>query len=304
MRILVTGATGLVGACFLKLHADKFDKVYTLTRKPETCSKFDNITFELGSGAPLKLPFVDAVIHFAAQTSAIVNEQTFVTNFKVNSIGTGELLNACLELKVRPFFIYIGTATQLGYTNKLYQMDDLPTDSPTTLYDLGKLAGEQLLFNLIQTGSIRGCSLRLCNVFGHLGPRLKSDRGLLDKIYEKCLNGEKIEILGNGKFYRDYIHVEDVADAINCTIETRNQMNDKKYYLGSGQAVYLKKAFTIIREVAFRKTGKFSEIKETNIPGNINKIHLRHFQADITEFSQVSGWCLQKNCTTYECNKS
>ena len=127
---------------------------------------------------------------------------------------------------------------------------------------------------------------------------------LLDKIYEKCLNGEKIEILGNGKFYRDYIHVEDVADAINCTIETRNQMNEKKYYLGSGQAVYLKKAFTIIREVAFRKTGKFSEIKETNIPGNINKIHLRHFQADITEFSQVSGWCLQKNCTTYECNKS
>jgi len=295
MRILVTGADGLIGGCFLKLHKDRFEEIYTLSRTPKTDCQFTDIIYELGSGEPLELPDVDLVVHFAAQTSNIFDESTFLDDFKINSVGTGELLQACLKLRRRPFFIYIGTATQLGYTNRLYKTPELPDDNPTTLYDLGKLAGEHLLFNLIQNGSIKGCSLRLCNVFGNMASELKPDRGVLDKVYQKCLKGEKVEVLGNGKFYRDYVHVEDVADAINSTINVRSEVNKKKYYLGSGQAVFVRTAFEIIRSKAFKETGYFSKICKTEIPVDINLIHLRHFQADLREFSEISGWRPKKS---------
>ncbi len=290
MKLLITGSTGLIGSSFIKNYAKKFEKIFTLSRDIGCDTQFENIKFDFSKDRNLSIPSVDAIVHFAAQTSAIVTEKSFLDDLSVNSIGTGQLLKASLDLKKRPFFIYIGTATQLGYTRKLYSSDNLPPDSPTTLYDLGKLAGEQLLFNLINIGSIKGCSLRLCNVYGELTSSIKSDRGVLDKIYAKSLKGETIEVLGDGKFFRDYIHVEDVVKAVYCTLKNQDKIDGRVFYIGSGSAIHLREAFETIRDIAFKKSGNFSKINSTRIPKNINQIHLRHFQADIEEFVGISGW--------------
>ena len=144
--------------------------------------------------------------------------------------------------------------------------------------------------SLISSDSIEGCSLRLCNVFGHLLSSQKNDRGILDKVYNRCLEGQPIEILGSGNFYRDYVHVNDVVDAIHHTILNRRVLNGTINYIGSGNAISLKEAFSIVRSIAMLKVSRKSKFKYTGVPSDINKIHLRNFKADIQDFSSLTGW--------------
>jgi len=295
MKLLITGSSGLIGKRFLELHSNKFSEIYSLGRRKNPFNDVNHIYFDLSSLGRLELPQVDVVVHCAAQTSLVFDKREFLNNFNTNSFGTGNLLQACSRMGQKPFFLNLGTATQLGYTNKLYRMKDLPKDSPTTLYDISKLAGEMMLHNFCELDLIRGCSLRLCNVYGNLNERQKSDRGILDKIFRKCLLGKPVEILGDGTYLRDYIHLDDVCDAIYATLNSIKDCSNNTFYIGTGKSIRLKDAFSKLRNVAHKQNNVFSEFRYSQITKDINIIHLRNFQADITEFSKKTGWAPQRS---------
>ena len=290
MKLLITGSSGLIGGTFLQKKSENFTKIYTLGRSPSKLKEAEHIYYDFSSSSDLKLPEIDVVVHCAAQTSGVFNLDNLNSEFSINSIGTGNLLAACLKLKTKPFVLYLGTATQLGHTSKLYSLDELPSDSPTTLYDISKLGGEMILQNLRDQGLINGVSLRLCNVFGRLNKTQKSDRGILDKVYNKCLAGDTVNIIGDGEFLRDYVHVDDVSEAIMCTLLSINKLKRFKYYIGTGKSTSLLDAFSIVRNIALKQTSNFSKFQFSEINDSLNPIHLRNFEADIEEFCESTKW--------------
>lgn len=290
MKLLITGSSGLIGDNFLCRKSEYFSKIYTLGRSPSKIQEAEHIYYDFSSDSIIDLPEIEVVVHCAAQTSGVFDLDNMTSSFNINSVGTGNLLAACLKLKQRPFVLYLGTATQLGYTSQLYSLDELPHDSPTTLYDLSKLGGEMILENLRDKNLISGVSLRLCNVYGKLNKMQKSDRGILDKVYNKCLVGDTVSIIGDGEYLRDYVHVDDVADAMMDALLSRESLYRFKYYIGSGRSFSLHDAFSIVRNIAYKQTSNYSEFQFTKISESVNPIHLRNFQADIGEFCEITNW--------------
>jgi UDP-glucose 4-epimerase len=95
-----------------------------------------------------------------------------------------------------------GTVTQVGLPNVDIISESL-TDNPITFYDVGKLCAELYLKQFVNEGWVYGCSLRLSNVYGGSLESQQKDRGIIDKVTQKVINGEEIVIYGDGNFLRD-----------------------------------------------------------------------------------------------------
>lgn len=89
--------------------------------------------------------------------------------------------------------------------------------APTNAYGEFKLAQEHIVAEL----GDRGCSVRISNAFGP-GQRGARGQGVLAVWMQSILAGEAVRIHGSGSVARDYVYVDDVADAIVRVVETED----------------------------------------------------------------------------------
>ena len=104
MRVLITGATGLVGQAFLQLFGNRFSEVYVLGRTP--IEKYQFVKWDLDDSCCPTLPDVDFIVHLAAQTSVNIAYENFYKDFNINASATVNLLNQ-LAKKARSHFLSI-----------------------------------------------------------------------------------------------------------------------------------------------------------------------------------------------------
>ena len=112
----------------------------------------------------------------------------------------------------QPIVIYAGTSIQCGL-NKEVLVNETLTDVPITVYDFNKLEAERYLKFAVQSGWIKGASLRLTNVYGPGPKSSSSDRGVLNLMMRKDLKGETLTVYGQGDFISDYVYIDDVISA-------------------------------------------------------------------------------------------
>ena len=288
MRLLITGGNGLIGSFILNNYSNIFEKIFCLGRKKINCFEF--IKQDLRFSIKSSLPEVDVVLHLAANTGIYNTENNIIKSHKVNISGTIHLLEALKFQKNPPFFIFFGSATQVGYTDTKSPVNTDRKDIPITIYDLTKLSAENYLLNYIQKKRIRGCSLRLCNVYGGLRENQSSDRGIIDKVFFKALAGETITIYNNGSYIRDYIYIEDVVRAILKTLKNQNKVNGKKFFIGSGKGMKIKDAFYTAIKVAQSMTKKEPKVSFLDNPSALSLIEKRSFVANIDNFTNCTKW--------------
>ena len=87
-----------------------------------------------------------------------------------------------------PFVVYAGTATEVGLTSNELKVDESYCDRPITFYDISKLTAENYLLQFVREGWLKGCSLRLCNVYGGMKNRKNIERGTYSKFHDKYIN--------------------------------------------------------------------------------------------------------------------
>ena len=296
MRLLLTGSNGLIGGYLLRNFSNRFEKIYCLGRKK--ADKFEFINHDLRFSLKKNLPEVDVVLHLAAQTSVYDSEKFILENHKINTFGTINLLEKLKLQKNPPFFIFFGSATQVGYTNKKTPIACENKDNPITFYDLSKLCAERYLIHYINSNWIRGCSLRLCNVFGAHSLKQNIERGVIDRVFLKALAGKKISIYDGGLYIRDYIYIDDVISAIFDSLKNQEKINGKTFFLGSGNGTSIKKAFYTAINVAKILTKKEPLVKIVKSPINISLIEKRSFIADMKEFTNCTNWKPKYNLKT------
>lgn len=147
MRILITGASGLIGSALLDRLRGENHSVICLSRfthEDEPNVKWIKQDVIKDSWESISLPDIDMVYHLAGQTSTYRARQNPIEDLSVNVLGLLNLLEHFKKQVPPPFVVIAGTATEVGLVEQLPIHESLP-DRPITFYDISKLTAEMYL---------------------------------------------------------------------------------------------------------------------------------------------------------------
>jgi nucleoside-diphosphate-sugar epimerase len=289
MNCVISGITGLIGSRFYELYGDKFEKIYQLGRSRANLDA-EWIEYDFSIGGPITLPDVDVFFHFAGQTSVYSARENILNDLNLNVVSLIEVLNALKNKDRKPFVVIAGTASEFGYTDSATPIDESTCSNPITFYDISKLAAEHYLLQYVREGWLDGCALRLANVYGGNREGQNSDRGVIDKVFQKALAGQTINIFGSGEFLRDYVHIDDVASAFYLAWLNREYVNGDYFNIGTGVGTTLKEAFYLMARLAEEVTGREVNVISVEPPDSLSKIEYRSYVSCIEKFVSTSGW--------------
>jgi UDP-glucose 4-epimerase len=229
--ILVTGGAGYIGSHTVRQLGEAGAKVVTLDNLSKGFR--ENVLygdFVEGDTADQELVArilqshnIDTVIHFAAHTIVPESVAEPLKYYRNNTCATRNLLECCLAAGVK-HFVFSSTAAVYGIPDDQQCWEDTPTQ-PINPYGMSKLMTEHMLRDLGAASDLRYVILRYFNVAGSdpAGRIGQSTPGatLLMKVAAEHAMGKRdaLYIFGtdyptpDGTGVRDYIHVDDLADA-------------------------------------------------------------------------------------------
>ncbi len=237
----------------------------------------------------LSLPNIDVVIHLAGQTSVYKSRDDPKADLSANVISLLNILEFFRSQVYQPFVILAGTVTVVGIAEKLPINESTP-ELPVTFYDLSKLTSENYLKLYVKEGIIRGCCLRLPNVFGRREDNRATDRGILDQVYRRAIAGQNVNIYGDGSAIRDYLYIDDAVSAFISAIQNKDRINGRTFCIGSGKGITLRDAFLTVISAASVVTGKKVDLIKVTTPTALSAIEFRDAIIDATEFIKATGW--------------
>ena len=153
----------------------------------------------------------DAVVHQAAQASVRRSVEDPLFDARVNVLGTLALLRACARFEVQRFLFASTGGALYGEAESVPTPEDAPT-RPVSPYGASKLAAEGYLRTFHDLAGLSYAALRYANVYG---PRQDphGEAGVVAIFSGQLLAGEPATITGDGHQTRDFVYVEDVAEA-------------------------------------------------------------------------------------------
>jgi nucleoside-diphosphate-sugar epimerase len=296
-NILITGGAGYLATNMLLLLRDtecniiRLDRPGVLFEKITGRFKVSDVFGDITEPS-IWDPFVtkvDVVFHFAAQTSVYKAAEDPVADLNINVLPIVRLIEAIRRTGHCPFVLFSGTVTETGLTDCLPVNENHP-DNPITVYDLHKLMAESYIKYFTREKVISGAILRLANVYGP-GPRSGSaDRGILNMMIRKALNGETLTVYGKGDYIRDYIFIDDVAKAFLSAAFQGEQIAGKHFVIGSGQGTTFSDAVNLVADRAAIVTGRRVPVVYRDPPKALSPIETRNFIADSKSFTEATGW--------------
>ena len=130
--------------------------------------------------------------------------------------------------------------------------------NPKGFYSITKRTAEQLLISYCETFGIKYRIIRLANVLGKSDYKVSKKKNALQYMINQVVNNEDINLYDGGTMYRDYIHVDDVVQAINLIIELGN--TSEIYNVGNGVQVRIRNALEYVKEKT-NSTSNFGAIE-------------------------------------------
>src|ERR687895_798023 len=154
----------------------------------------------------------EVIFNLAGQVSHIDSIRDPHTDLEINCRSQLTLLEACRHHNPRAKVVYASTRQIYGRPDAL-PVTERHLVRPTDVNGINKAAGEyyHLVYNNVF--GVRACSLRLTNVYG---PRqlIKHNRqGFLAWFIRMAIEGQTIPVYGDGAQQRDFVFVNDAADA-------------------------------------------------------------------------------------------
>lgn len=297
-RVLVTGGGGYLGTNLISLLRGIDCHILRLGRSPQDFSpvppgaaQVSEMTGDVRDRQSWKeaLAHIDVVFHFAAQTSVPRAEADAQADLENNVLPMVTLLEVCRQNGFQPSVIFSGTVTEAGIPEYL-PVNEAHPDKPVTVYDLHKLMAENYLKYYAARGTVRGATLRLANVYGP-GPKSSSaDRGVLNMMIRRAINGEPLTVYGEGTNLRDYSFVEDIGLAFIEAARNIDRVTGAHFVIGSGHGHTIDEAARLVSERVALKTNVRAEVRHVDPPQPQPAINERNFVADSRLFMQATGW--------------
>lgn len=225
----------------------------------------------------------DYIFNLAGQVSHLDSMQDPYTDLEINCRSQLSLLQACRQNNPEVKIIYASTRQVYGVPDYL-PVDEKHILHPTDVNGINKMAGEwyHILYNNVY--GLRATSLRLTNTYG---PRqlLKHNRqGFIGWFIRLAVDGQEIQIYGDGKQKRDLTYVDDVVQAF-LLAAVREEANGQVFNLGGPEPVSLLQIAEILKEIC-----PSCSYKLVPFPKDKKRIDIGDYYADYTKIKKTLGW--------------
>jgi len=222
--VIVTGGSGLVGKLVTeKLLSEGMD-VIVIDTKPSPLTEY----FKLDITEPgmvvrafQEFPHTEAVVHLAGIASVVACQNDPARAIRVNISGTKNIVDAAERNGIERF-VFMSSAAVYGNPGDGCVSEEHPV-SPVNVYGLTKQLGE----GFVQEAFPRGSVILRGGTFYGPGQRM----GIIPSLYSRIILGKVPVLRGDhGSARRDYVFVNDVADAVCCALSCPGGI----YNLGTG----------------------------------------------------------------------
>jgi UDP-glucose 4-epimerase len=225
----------------------------------------------------------DVIFNLAGQVSHIDSMRDPYTDLEINCRSQLTVLEACRNHNPMVKVVFAGTRQVYGRPDSL-PVAETQLVRPTDVNGINKAAGEyyHLVYNNVF--GVRACSLRLTNVYG---PRqlLKHNRqGFIGWFIRLAIENRTIEIYGDGTQRRDFVYVDDAADAF-LRAGANNACNGEVFNVGGDEPISHRDLAALLLRIAGAGSVRYVEW-----PADKKAIDIGSFYADSTKFKTTTAW--------------
>ena len=283
--VLVTGGAGYIGSHVVRQLGEAEEKIVVLdnlsTGFADAVLYGDLITGDTGDQKLVRQILhdydVDTVLHFAAHTIVPESVENPLKYYRNNTCSSRNLLECCRDADVKNF-VFSSTAAVYGMLKDEFATEDSPLD-PINAYGTSKLMTEWMLRDLAASSPIRYVALRYFNVAGsdpksRIGQSTPKATLLIKVACEAAVGKRKlIKIFGtdyptpDGTGIRDYIHVEDLADAhLKAVDYLRNNGASATLNCGYGHGYSVREVLDAVQKVNGKSLNIIEEPRRAGDP--------------------------------------
>lgn len=295
MKVLVTGGAGYIGAHVSELLQENgfsvriFDDFSNgLDKRVKNFKDIFNGDITDREAVLKSMEGMDAVIHLAAK-KAVGESVSNPLKYYTNNVGGTMNVLAAMSLKKVNKLVFSSSAAVYSPSEKDAIEESDPTD-PLSPYGATKLLSEQLISKVGQAEGFSTISLRYFNVVGSKKVEFgdNSRDNLVPKVFAAFKEGKSPEIYGadyptkDGTCIRDYIHVQDLAEAHLVALKQLDTKADGVYNVGSGTGYSVKEIFDQLEESMAVKLNPTTSARR---PGDSPKLI-----ASIKKIEKDLGW--------------
>ena len=290
LKLLITGGLGFVGSHLVDSLVKKNHKIMILTKtlskkknikksaKKIQIEKIDLTNFQqLGKIIEKFKP--DVIIHLAGNASHSKSFENPLKDIDSNAKTTLFMLEKIRNLNTPCKFILGSTFIVIGKPKKLPVNENTPCN-PTTIYGTNRLSSEYFCKIYHEVYGLHTNIFRITNSYGpreQIIPKKNAVNFLIYKSFKK----EEISIYNQGKFFRDFIYIDDVISGINTIL--KNGKSGELYWISSGKRTW----FYEFGDILEKTTG--CKVKYSETPVYTKKVDVGNFVVSNSKLRKL-GW--------------
>ncbi|MFG2086893.1 NAD-dependent epimerase/dehydratase family protein [Spirillospora sp. NPDC048824] len=211
-RVLVTGGAGFIGGRLVTALLDAGAEVVVADRQPHPDPAVRSVVGDLCDPQVRRAAVsrgLDGMVHLAAVTSVLQSVEDPAGVYRLNVEATADLLELCREREV-PRVVFASTNAVTGDVGGTPISERMPL-RPLTPYGATKAAAEMLLSAYTGVYGMQTCAVRFANVYG---PGMRHKDSFVPRLMRAAASGGGVQVYGDGAQLRDYVHVDDVVQAV------------------------------------------------------------------------------------------
>ena len=295
-RVLITGGLGFIGSNLARALVAE-GAIVTLIDSliPEYGGNLFNID-DIKSNVTVNISDVrdrhameyllrdkDYLFNLAGQTSHLESMIDPQTDLAINGVAQLSILEACRHNNPKIKIVFASTRQLYGRPQYL-PVDELHPIQPVDVNGINKLSAEwyHLLYNNVY--KIPTCALRLTNTYGP-GMRVKDARQTFLGVWiRRLIEGNPIQIFGDGLQLRDFNYVDDCVNAL-LLVGNNDAANGRVFNLGSAEVINLKTLAQMMVQLGFG--GSYELIP---FPADLKSIDIGDYYSDFRLITKELGW--------------
>lgn len=223
------------------------------------------------------------VFNLAGHVSHIESMQDPFSDLRMNAIGPLTVLEACKRENRDARVVYAGTRQSYGRPDVVPVVEGLVL-KPVDVNGVNKMAGEW--YHMVYHGAygIPTVSLRMVNTYGPRQLVKHARQGFMGWFMRLAIDGEEIQLFGDGQQFRGFNYVDDVVEAL-LVAGTNKKVVGEYFNLGGMRPITLEVLVQTLLRVA--GTGSY---RMAPFPDDKKAIDIGSAFSSFMKFHSVTGW--------------
>ena len=254
-NILFIGGAGFIGSNIIREFDLANYSIHVLEPENLNTYRLDGIHVEVHRGSLADIDAIrllidkykiQTIVHLVSTLIPGSTYEDYKREFKNVIFPSIELMEICANLNIK--FVYFSSGgTVYGNRNDMKPFYEEDLMAPISYYGWSKQMMENSILFKHRTAGLNYLIVRPSNPYGH-GQNIHAKQGLVAVAIGKILEGQTMEVWGDGSAIRDYIYIDDLSKIFNRLIE--DNVQNVTLNLGSGRGYSVNDVLAFLKIVS------------------------------------------------------